>query len=198
MMSCEVRTGGSEGLNLDDDWSSPDKDKDKDHMYLPNPNVDKATVQHVKSPKILHRSLEAFLKSTQDDLADTHRTCQVTSPIRSRPREEGRESGESRILGLELKLSLWTKDIAGPSTTCSTPIPFTSSTNILVLPVVTSQWDCFQQWNTELEEVGARSSANTTTPSLNSTPKSDISNLITSSSARKSIACNHIMNKALE
>jgi homeobox protein cut-like len=75
------------GLDPDDDWSSPDEDEDG--VHLPDPNADKANAQHGKSLevllatknkrileeltrfRILHTSLEASLKSTQDELADT-------------------------------------------------------------------------------------------------------------------------------
>ncbi|KAG1778275.1 hypothetical protein EV702DRAFT_1196281 [Suillus placidus] len=76
------------GFDPDDDWSSPDEDEDG--VHLPNPNADKANAQQGKSLevllttknkqilqeltrfRILHTSLEASLKSTQDELADTH------------------------------------------------------------------------------------------------------------------------------
>ncbi|KAG1878331.1 CASP C terminal-domain-containing protein [Suillus subluteus] len=171
------------GLDPDDDWSSPDEDEDG--VHLPNPNADKANAQHGKSLevllatknkrileqltrfRILHTSLEASLKSTQDELADTHAElakqqalCEkletdllaLNTNSGSGSREEGGESGESGISGLGLEFGLRTKDAAGPSTTRSTPIPFTSSADTSILPIVTSQRDRFRQRNAELEE----------------------------------------------
>ncbi|KAG2153772.1 CASP C terminal-domain-containing protein [Suillus bovinus] len=171
------------GLDPDDDWSSPDEDEDG--VHLPNPNADKANAQHGKSLevllatknkrileeltrfRILHTSLEASLKSTQDELADTHAElvkqqalCEkletdllaLNTNNGSGPREESGENGESGISGLGLEFGLRTKDAAGPSTTRSTPIPFTSSADTSILPIVTSQRDRFRQRNAELEE----------------------------------------------
>ncbi|KAG2150921.1 CASP C terminal-domain-containing protein [Suillus clintonianus] len=171
------------GLDPDDDWSSPDEDEDG--VHLPNPNADKANAQHGKSLevllatknkrileeltrfRILHTSLEASLKSTQNELADTHAELAKQQALCEKLetdllalntnsgrglREEGGESGESGISGLGLEFGLRTTDTAGPSTTRSTPIPFTSSADTSILPIVTSQRDRFRQRNAELEE----------------------------------------------
>ncbi|OAX40365.1 hypothetical protein K503DRAFT_768625 [Rhizopogon vinicolor AM-OR11-026] len=171
------------GLDPDDDWSSPDEDEDG--VHLPNPNADKANAQQGKSLevllatknkrileeltrfRILHTSLEASLRSMQDELADTRAElvkqqalCEkletdlmaLNTNNGSGSREEGGESGESGIAGLGLELGLRSKDAAGPSTTRSTPIPFTSSADTSILPIVTSQRDRFRQRNAELEE----------------------------------------------
>ncbi|KAG1799686.1 CASP C terminal-domain-containing protein [Suillus plorans] len=171
------------GLDPDDDWSSPDEDEDG--VHLPNPNADKANAQHGKSLevllatknkrileeltrfRILHTSLEASLKSTQDELADTHAELAKQQALCEKletdllalntnngggSREEGGENGEGGISGLGLEFGLRTKDAAGPSTTRSTPIPFTSSADTSILPIVTSQRDRFRQRNAELEE----------------------------------------------
>ncbi|KAG1729204.1 CASP C terminal-domain-containing protein [Suillus paluster] len=171
------------GLDPDDDWSSPDEDEDG--VHLPNPNADKANVQQGKSLevllatknkrileeltrfRILHTSLEASLKSTEDELAETHAElakqqalCEkletdllaLNTNSGSGPREESGENVESGIAGLGLELGLRSKDTAGPSTTRSTPIPFTPSADTSILPIVTSQRDRFRQRNAELEE----------------------------------------------
>ncbi|KAG2744925.1 hypothetical protein P692DRAFT_20808958 [Suillus brevipes Sb2] len=170
------------GLDPDDDWSSPDEDEDG--VHLPNPNADKANAQHGKSLevllatknkrileeltrfRILHTSLETSLKSTQDELADTHAELAKQHALCEKletdllalntnsgsAREEGGENGESGISGLGLEFGLRSKDAAGPSTTRSTPIPFTSSADTSILPIVTSQRDRFRQRNAELEE----------------------------------------------
>jgi homeobox protein cut-like len=49
---------------------------------------------------------------------------------------------------------IW-QDAVGPSSTRSTPIPFTSSADTSILPIVTSQRDRFRQRNAELEEVSS-------------------------------------------
>ncbi|KAJ8588870.1 hypothetical protein M405DRAFT_819013 [Rhizopogon salebrosus TDB-379] len=169
------------GLDPDDDWSSPDEDEDG--VHLPNPNADKANAQQGKSLevllatknkrileeltrfRILHTSLEASLRSTQEELADTRaelfkqqalceklETDLMALNTNNGPREEGGESGESGIQGLGLELGLRPKDAVGPSSTRSTPIPFTSSADTSILPIVTSQRDRFRQRNAELEE----------------------------------------------
>ncbi|KAG0701321.1 CASP C terminal-domain-containing protein [Suillus ampliporus] len=117
--------------------------------------------------RILRTSLEASLQSTQDELAETHielakqqALCEkletdllaLNTNSGSGPREEGGDNGESGISGLGLELGLRSKDAAGPSTTRSTPIPFTSSADTSILPIVTSQRDRFRQRNAELEE----------------------------------------------
>ncbi|KAG2354894.1 hypothetical protein BDR07DRAFT_1493969 [Suillus spraguei] len=76
-----ARTRDSEGLDLDDDWSSPDEGEDGSlEVLLATKN--ERILEELTRFRILHTSLEASLKSTQDELADTRRTCQATSHIK--------------------------------------------------------------------------------------------------------------------
>ena len=64
---------------------------------------------------------------------------------------------EDALAGLGLDLGLETvknkKGESSGSTTRNTPIPFTSSADTSILPIVTSQRDRFRARNAELEEV---------------------------------------------
>ncbi|KAF9230537.1 CASP C terminal-domain-containing protein [Melanogaster broomeanus] len=157
----------------------------------PGPNADKANAQHGKSLevllasknkrileeltrfRILHRSLEESLRSTQSELDMTRAELSKQSSLNekletdllaldNRPAHPPRGSANGTVdsddplsgLGLDLGLeNIKSKqgETSG-STTRSTPIPFTSSADTSILPIVTSQRDRFRARNAELEE----------------------------------------------
>ncbi|KAF9231653.1 CASP C terminal-domain-containing protein [Melanogaster broomeanus] len=171
-----------------DDWSSHDSEAG---LRLPDPNADKANAQHGKSLevllasknkrileeltrfRILHRSLEESLRSTQSELDTTRAELSKQSSLNekletdllaldNRPPHPARGGGDGTVdsddplsgLGLDLGLeNIKSKqgETSG-STTRSTPIPFTSSADTSILPIVTSQRDRFRARNAELEE----------------------------------------------
>lgn len=124
--------------------------------------------------QILHTSLEGSFKSTQSEL-DTARTELSKQKslnekletdllaLESRSAKPANANGTTGIddalagLGLDLGLETTKKGESSGSTTRSTPIPFTSSADTSILPIVTSQRDRFRARNAELEEVGVLS-----------------------------------------
>ncbi|KAJ3772944.1 CASP C terminal-domain-containing protein [Lentinula raphanica] len=142
-------------------------------VQLPNPNADKANAQQGKSLetllatknkrlleeltkyRILHGELEASLQHAQRELEATSAELDKQKNLNeklendllslNRPNGTGSPLGSSDILaGLEVDRK--------ESSARSTPIPFTSSADNTILPIVTSQRDRFRQRNAELEE----------------------------------------------
>ncbi|THV02426.1 hypothetical protein K435DRAFT_792605 [Dendrothele bispora CBS 962.96] len=144
-------------------------------VQLPNPNADKANVQQGKSLeallatknkrlqeeltklRILHGELEASLQTTQGQLESTTSDLSKQKTLNenlendllfmNRHKVNGDASSESSdvLAGLDL----------GRKTDFSTrnsPVPFTSSADTSILPIVTSQRDRFRHRNAELEE----------------------------------------------
>ncbi|KIJ09330.1 hypothetical protein PAXINDRAFT_172520 [Paxillus involutus ATCC 200175] len=123
--------------------------------------------------RILRTSLEESLKAAQSEL-DTTRVelskqkelnekleidllaLDSRPPNPARPSANGTADLNDTLAGLGLDLGLdSTKSKKGESsgsTTRSTPIPFTSSADTSILPIVTSQRDRFRARNAELEE----------------------------------------------
>jgi len=131
----------------------------------------KRILEELTKFRILHSELEASLQPTQNDLASTTSELEKHRQLNERLESDllkleqhgqGRNdqgNGEANSadpaeddvlagLGLELGLTNKNKD---PSVQTK-PIPFTSSANTSILPIVTSQRDRFRQRNAELEE----------------------------------------------
>ncbi|KAF9222738.1 hypothetical protein BS17DRAFT_179273 [Gyrodon lividus] len=123
--------------------------------------------------RILHTSLEESLKSMQSELDTTRVELSKEKSLNSkletdlltldnrhsdsvRPSANGTGDPEDVLAGLGLDLGLdkskSKKGESSGSTTRSTPIPFTSSADTSILPIVTSQRDRFRARNAELEE----------------------------------------------
>ncbi|KAJ4483236.1 CASP C terminal-domain-containing protein [Lentinula aciculospora] len=142
-------------------------------IQLPNPNADKANVQQGKpletllatknkrlleeltKLRILHGELEASLHYAQGQLDSTSAELEKQKDLNeklendllslNKPSGNITPSRSSEILvGLELG--------ARESSARSTPVPFASSADNTILPIVTSQRDRFRQRNAELEE----------------------------------------------
>ena len=122
--------------------------------------------------QILHTSLEESIKSTQSELDTTRAELFKQKSLNEKletdllaldnrsanlPSTSGTTTVEDALAGLGLDLGLEnTKNKTGESSgsaTRSTPIPFTSSADTSILPIVTSQRDRFRARNAELEEV---------------------------------------------
>ncbi|KAH7911987.1 CASP C terminal-domain-containing protein [Hygrophoropsis aurantiaca] len=149
-------------------------------IHLPNPNADKANAQHGKSLeallatknkrileeltrfRILHSELTESLKAAEEQLAS------ASSELRKQ--KQLNEKLENDLLSMDQHKPNGTSDLSAStsqvdvlssldlgkkaidSSSRSTPIPFTSSADTSILPIVTSQRDRFRQRNAELEE----------------------------------------------
>ncbi|KAH0827413.1 CASP C terminal-domain-containing protein [Lanmaoa asiatica] len=121
--------------------------------------------------RILHTSLEESLKSTQSELDTARAELSKQKSLNEKletdlltldnhsakpPNTSGSTSVDDALAGLGLDLGLEIaknkKGESSGSTTRSTPIPFTSSADTSILPIVTSQRDRFRARNAELEE----------------------------------------------
>ncbi|KAJ3550102.1 hypothetical protein NM688_g5108 [Phlebia brevispora] len=147
-------------------------------LQLPNPNAEKANAQRGNSLevllatknkrileeltrfRILHGELEASLQSVQSELAMTSSELEKQRALNEKlendllqmeahnpkaTNAESQEQDDDALAGLELGKK------TGPPIR-SSPVPFTSSADTSILPIVTSQRDRFRQRNAELEE----------------------------------------------
>ncbi|TFK44378.1 CASP C terminal-domain-containing protein [Crucibulum laeve] len=169
-----------EFAGLDDADEEQDQvDDDQISLHLPNPNAEKANVQRGKSLeallatknkrileevtkfRILHGELEASLEAAQRQLETTSSELEkqkflneklendlLSMNKHSKPNGDTQhtEAGSDALAGLDLGKK------PSESSTRSTPIPFTSSADTSILPIVTSQRDRFRQRNSELED----------------------------------------------
>ncbi|KAM5530766.1 hypothetical protein V8D89_015573 [Ganoderma adspersum] len=151
-------------------------------LHLPNPNAEKANAQRGKSLevllatknkrileeltkfRILHGELEAALHSVQSQLEATESELDKQRALNEkletdllqmdqRKGDTGATSpanGTSTPVDVLAGLDLGKKP--GESPARNTPIPFASSADTSILPIVTSQRDRFRQRNAELEE----------------------------------------------
>ncbi|KAH9935535.1 CASP C terminal-domain-containing protein [Fomitopsis serialis] len=150
-------------------------------LRLPNPNADKANAQTGKSLevllvtknkriqeeltkfRILHGELEASVMAAQAQLAVTESELEKQRMLSEKlendllQMEQRKQNGDS---GLSDSPRIGSMDgLAGielgkktDSPARNTPIPFASSADTSILPIVTSQRDRFRQRNAELEE----------------------------------------------
>ncbi|KAG7098747.1 hypothetical protein E1B28_000657 [Marasmius oreades] len=144
-------------------------------VYLPNPNAEKANGQQAKSLeallatknkrimeeltkfRILHGELEASLQATREQLSSASSELEQQKALNEklendllsmnshRTEDAGSSDTADILAGIGVRK---TED----SSARSTPIPFTSSADTSILPIVTSQRDRFRQRNAELEE----------------------------------------------
>lgn len=148
-------------------------------LHLPNPNADKANAQSGKSLevllaiknkrileeltrfRILHGELEASLMAAQAELTGAEAELekqrdlnerlendllqvQSSNPAMNTPNGDALEA--DALAGLDLGKR------PTPSPARNSPIPFASSADTSILPIVTNQRDRFRQRNGELEE----------------------------------------------
>ncbi|KAN0125306.1 CASP C terminal domain containing protein [Lactarius tabidus] len=151
-------------------------------LQLPNPNAYKANAHPASSLeallatknkrileeltkfRILHNELEASLQRTQDDLASTSQELEKYRQLNERLESDllkieqhgngdatPADPAEDDVLA-ELGLELGKVSSNNDPSSQTKPIPFTSSADTSILPIVTSQRDRFRQRNAELEE----------------------------------------------
>ncbi|KAJ3803282.1 CASP C terminal-domain-containing protein [Lentinula aff. detonsa] len=164
------------GFEDDTEEDQPSPEGYETGVQLPNPNADKANAQQGKSLeallatknkrlleeltkfRILHGELEASLHHAQGDLEATSAELEKQRSLNeklendllslNKPTGNVTPSGSSDVLaGLEVG-----QRVTLESSARSTPVPFASSADNTILPIVTSQRDRFRQRNAELEE----------------------------------------------
>ncbi|KAK0454978.1 CASP C terminal-domain-containing protein [Armillaria borealis] len=145
-------------------------------LQLPNPNADKTNAQQGKSLeallatknkrlleeltkfRILHSELENSLQAAQDQLSSTGADLEKQKALNEKLENDLLSMNKHRTNGditpPESSDVLTGLDLGrkADSSTRTTPIPFTSSADTSILPIVTSQRDRFRQRNAELEE----------------------------------------------
>ncbi|KAF8894028.1 CASP C terminal-domain-containing protein [Infundibulicybe gibba] len=147
-------------------------------LHLPDPNAEKANAQHGKSLeallatknkrileeltkfRILHGELEASLQAAEEQLDITNSELERQKDLNAKLENDllsmdshkmngngnAIDGGSDVLAGLDLG-----KKSIEPSTR-TTPIPFASSADTSILPIVTGQRDRFRQRNAELED----------------------------------------------
>ncbi|KAF5393386.1 hypothetical protein D9757_000739 [Collybiopsis confluens] len=143
-------------------------------IQLPNPNADKANARQGRSLeallatknkrlleeltkfRILHGELEASLHQAEEELSFTRSELDRQKNLNERLENDllsvNKPNGgapPSTVPDVLAELELGSKT---ESSARSTPIPFASSADTSILPIVTSQRDRFRQRNAELEE----------------------------------------------
>ncbi|RDB24925.1 Protein CASP [Hypsizygus marmoreus] len=167
-----------EFAGLDEDAEDDDDQSSRNalELQLPNPNAEKANAQQGNSLevllatknkrileeltkfRILHGELEESLQAAEDQLTTMGTELEkqralneklendLVSMNKHRPNGDATpsDSGLDVLAGLELGKK--------PSESSARAIPFTSSADTSILPIVTSQRDRFRQRNAELED----------------------------------------------
>ncbi|KAF9263314.1 hypothetical protein L218DRAFT_341638 [Marasmius fiardii PR-910] len=145
-------------------------------VHLPNPNADKVIGQQAKSLeallvtknkrimeeltkfRILHGELEASFQATREQLNSASSELEQQKALNEKLENDLLSMNNHRTEDAD---SSDTADVLGgfegggkkaDSSARNTPIPFTSSADTSILPIVTSQRDRFRQRNAELEE----------------------------------------------
>ncbi|TFY71941.1 hypothetical protein EVG20_g1056 [Dentipellis fragilis] len=133
----------------------------------------KRILEELTKFRILHNELESSLQSTRDELASTSAELEKQRTLNERLEndllqlEQHEPNGNANASGVDtpsseagadgdalagIDLGRKGKNGANDAQVRTTPIPFTSSADTSILPIVTSQRDRFRQRNAELEE----------------------------------------------
>ncbi|KAJ7680560.1 CASP C terminal-domain-containing protein [Mycena polygramma] len=165
--------GLDEDADEDDQWEN-----NESGLQLPNPNAQKANAQRGKTLeallatknkrileeltkfRIIHAELEASLQTAEERLASTDAELEKQKilnekletdllSMNSHKANTDLPSSEADSTDVLAGLDLGRKTEQSVRTT---PIPFASSADTTILPIVTSQRDRFRQRNAELEE----------------------------------------------
>ncbi|KAF5322540.1 hypothetical protein D9619_001570 [Psilocybe cf. subviscida] len=165
-----VEFSGFDANDEDEDYPTNDTDSD---WHLPSPNPGKATSssregksleallstknmrlqEELTKLRILHAELDESLQNAQKQLESSSQELekqkqlneQLEMDLLSINKENRHSETDNDVLShLDAKKS--------DTSVRSTPIPFTSSADTSILPIVTSQRDRFRQRNAELEE----------------------------------------------
>ncbi|KAK1233177.1 hypothetical protein PQX77_003713 [Marasmius sp. AFHP31] len=141
-------------------------------VRMPNPNADKANGQQAKSLeallatknkrimeeltkfRILHGELEATLQAMQEQLQSASSELEQQKALNEKLENDLLSMNNHKTEDVDSSSDVLGGLDAGrkESSNRSTPIPFTSSADTSILPIVTSQRDRFRQRNAELEE----------------------------------------------
>ncbi|KAJ7045771.1 CASP C terminal-domain-containing protein [Mycena alexandri] len=166
-----------EFAGLDED-ADEDGDQDESGLQLPNPNAQKANAQRGKTLeallatknkrileeltkfRIIHTELEASLQTAEEQLATTSAELEKQKILNEKLETDLVSMNSHKSNGdLSLTEGDSTDVLAGldlgrkaEQPVRTTPIPFASSADTTILPIVTSQRDRFRQRNAELEE----------------------------------------------
>lgn len=169
------------GLEDADEGSADDDDNDGLHLPDPNAEKansqhgkslevllatkNKRILEELTKFRILHGELEASLEASQAHLENTTSELEkqkllnetLENDLLSMGSNDKKANGDSAHMPAEdvlagLEFSKKPTASGGSSSARSTPIPFTSSADTSILPIVTSQRDRFRQRNAELEE----------------------------------------------
>jgi len=165
------------GLDEDADEDGEQGEKTESGLQLPNPNAQKANAQRGKTLeallatknkrileeltkfRIIHAELEASLQTAEERLATTTAELEKQKILNEKletdlvsmnsHKSNGDLTSEGDSTDVLAGLDLGRKTEQPVRTT---PIPFASSADTTILPIVTSQRDRFRQRNAELEE----------------------------------------------
>ncbi|KAJ7187987.1 CASP C terminal-domain-containing protein [Mycena filopes] len=166
-----------EFAGLDED-ADEDGDQDESGLQLPNPNAQKANAQRGKTLeallatknkrileeltkfRIIHTELEASLQTAEEQLATTSAELDKQKILNEKLETDLVSMNSHKSNGdLSMAEGDSTDVLAGldlgrktEQPVRTTPIPFASSADTTILPIVTSQRDRFRQRNAELEE----------------------------------------------
>ncbi|KAJ7446265.1 CASP C terminal-domain-containing protein [Mycena galericulata] len=167
-----------EFAGLDEDADEDGDETDKNGLQLPNPNAQKANAQRGKTLeallatknkrileeltkfRILKTELEASLQSAEEQLVSTSTELEKQKILNEKLENDLLSMNSHKSNGdLPTSDNVSTDVLAGldlgrktDQPVRSTPIPFASSADTTILPIVTSQRDRFRQRNAELEE----------------------------------------------
>ncbi|KAJ7703003.1 CASP C terminal-domain-containing protein [Mycena rosella] len=170
-----------EFAGLDED-ADEDGDQDESGLQLPNPNAQKANAQRGKTLeallatknkkileeltkfRIIHAELEASLAAAEEQLTSTSTELEKQKILNEKLENDLVSMNSHKPNGDLPPAEIDSTDVLagldlGRKAVCSsdqpvrtTPIPFASSADTTILPIVTSQRDRFRQRNAELEE----------------------------------------------
>ncbi|KAJ6594099.1 CASP C terminal-domain-containing protein [Mycena capillaripes] len=167
-----------EFAGLDEDADEDDDHGDELGLKLPNPNAQKANAQHGKTLeallatknkrileeltkfRIIHTELEASLQTAEEQLASISAELEKQKILNEKLETDLVSMNSHKSNGDLPSTEVDSTDVLagldlGRKTeqpVRSTPIPFASSADTTILPIVTSQRDRFRQRNAELEE----------------------------------------------
>ncbi|KAJ7287847.1 CASP C terminal-domain-containing protein [Mycena rebaudengoi] len=165
------------GLDEDVDEDGDQGDNNESGLQLPNPNAQKANAQRGKTLeallatknkrileeltkfRILHTELESSLHSAEEELIATKTDLEKQKILNEKLENDLVSMNSHKSNGDLASSELDSTDVLagldlGRKTepVRTTPIPFASSADTTILPIVTSQRDRFRQRNAELEE----------------------------------------------
>ncbi|KAI0048257.1 hypothetical protein FA95DRAFT_1588758 [Auriscalpium vulgare] len=165
--------GNELGLQLPNPNASKANAQQSNSLEVLLATKNKRILEELTKFRILHRELEASLQQTRDALEGTAAELEKQRELNERLENDllqldrrahngdangsgetdgASEHGSEKDVLAGLDLGKKTKGSANGTPVRNTPIPFQSSADTSILPIVTSQRDRFRQRNAELEE----------------------------------------------